>query len=157
MSSQPEPGIVEPLVVVEEGQVLFFEDVITVESYMEPSEVRRGVYAAYDTTGQRLEISIASRQEDGLLEVPAEYITLAPANMPAQADELHALLVEHFVQAGTPRDALRSATLSELVERGLNEARGTHEHGPLFIVEIGREIVRGLRGLTSRGGRSPSS
>jgi hypothetical protein len=149
--------IVEPLIVVEDGQVLFFEDVITVESYLEPAEVQRGAYAAYDSIGTPLSIGVATRREEGLLEMPAEYVTLAAGEPdPAGPLALQSLLVEHFVRAGGDRADLEGASLAVLVERGLTEARGTHEHGPLFFVEIGRDIARGLRSLIFRKQHSRS-
>jgi hypothetical protein len=142
--------IAEPLIVVEHGQVLFFEDVITVESYLEPDDVTRGAYVVYDSTGRRLHPIVAHRQEDGPLGVPAEYITIATSGEDGfHPGELHALLVEHF-STSDDRDQLQATPLDTLVERGLAEARGTHEHGPLFIVDMGREIVQGLRSLIRR-------
>jgi hypothetical protein len=50
--------IATPLIIIAEGDVMVFEDVLTAEGYMEPIDVDDGMYRAWDRYGAPLRVSV---------------------------------------------------------------------------------------------------
>lgn len=55
-----------PLVVNENGNLMFFASVQDAERYLEPVDVRNGEYVAYDADGRRLDLSVESERVPAL-------------------------------------------------------------------------------------------
>ncbi len=87
-----------PIIVNDAGDLSFFRSVESLERYIEPTDVREGNGAVYDSEGRRL--SLATRRERrpvlfGLFRVPSERTVLECEECePGHAEVLRTLLAE---------------------------------------------------------------
>jgi hypothetical protein len=96
-----------PIIVSESGDVETFESVAAAESYLEPIDVEKGRYIAYDSRGRLLQLIPTSPQ-----------VSIRAAEKDAgHHRELQDLLIEFFKRVGVSGDWLGQASLQDLVEK----------------------------------------
>ena len=113
-----------PIVVDNFGDLLIFSSIADAQRYLEPIDVRDKEYLAYDSEGRLLKLDVAIEKSD-LRKIPTladggEQIVLRPAEAePLHAAELQGKLIQYFAQVGEAGEWLRSATLDELIQKGV--------------------------------------
>ena len=112
-----------PIVVNNRGDVMFFASIEDVERELEAIDVENREYVAYDSEGHLVELGTAPRK--GLLFFGIKRVVVQGVEpAPAHAGELQELLRKFFRRVGEPKEWLASASLGDLVSRGLEKYRG---------------------------------
>lgn len=96
-----------PIFIYENGDLEIYESIRDAEVDLESIDVRNNIYLGYDSRGRRLRIFAESSNAVVIMEAEQE---------PTHGDELRAHLVEFLEFMGTPSDAIKAASLQNLVE-----------------------------------------
>ena len=116
--------IKEPVIVVDTGgDLCVFPDAEKAQAYLEPHDVHRGRYIAYDSEGRRLRLSV-ERKRQTLFTVlpipPEEQVVVEPGDAePTHSEELREQLIRALSHAGEPPDELATVSLTRLVSKAL--------------------------------------
>src|SRR6266446_2055357 len=98
-----------PIIVSESGDIVTFESVAAAEPYLEPIDVEKGRYVAYDGRGRLLELMPTSTQ-----------ISIKAAEKDASHHrERRNLLTAYLESVGVANDWVSGASLQDLVEKSL--------------------------------------
>ncbi len=98
-----------PIIVSESGDVEAFESVEAAESYLEPIDVEKARFIAYDSRGRLLQLIPSSPR-----------VRIRAAEKDANHDrELRNLLTAYFESVGVANDWVSGASLQDLVEKSL--------------------------------------
>ena len=98
-----------PIIVDDHGDVLVFESVAIAERYLEPVDVENEEYVAFDSEGRKLDLIV-----EGLRVAVRE-----GEGQPSQRVRLEESLRSFFEAIGLEKSWYESASLSELIEKGL--------------------------------------
>jgi hypothetical protein len=123
-------GIKPPILIVDtSGEVDCYPDIEGKEGYlipigvMEPDQIRRGEYVAYDGEGRLLMLSTKIRKLKKQFLFfrytdPVEYVVVQPAETePSHTSELRDKIIYHLTQRGAPQTETSHLSLQELVAR----------------------------------------
>jgi hypothetical protein len=116
-----------PLVVNEQGALLFFESVDDAERYLEAIDVEDGRYSAFDSEGRSLLLTTVDERRPvlfGLLKVPSKQVIVeAEQAEPAQAEALRENLAAFLRHLGVPAAELGdSVPLESLLRLAIERA-----------------------------------
>jgi hypothetical protein len=113
-----------PIILDNRGDLRFFRAAHDAEAYAEPIDVRNGEYVGYDSQGRILSLTVVSEQVPGLLGRfggHSERVVIGSEEAtPQHAEELSGALRGFLRRAGVNREWLNSASLDELVQKGLD-------------------------------------
>ena len=114
-----------PLIVDEKGDLLVFDSVGKMLTYLEAIDVRNQEYTAYDSDGRLLQLGVAkTRSFFGLFEGP-EFVTLEGEEAtPSHATQLRACISDFLIRVGVDRDWVASASQAELVQKAVSCEKG---------------------------------
>jgi hypothetical protein len=102
-----------PIIIYEHGDIAFFETVQDVDRGLEAIDVTNDDYIAYDSEGRLLQLSVKH-------QTSYDIVVLSSSEMqPTHASELKRVLVDFFARVGVNKDWLSTATLEELVTKGI--------------------------------------
>ena len=111
-----------PIVVNNRGDIMFFASVKKVEQELEAVDVENREYIAYDSEGRLITLGTAPR--NGWRFFGAKRVVVQSAEpLPTHAGELQEVLRNFFrhPRVGEPEEWVVSASLSDLVNRGLEK------------------------------------
>lgn len=108
-----------PIIVNNFGDVMFFASVAAVEQYLEAIDIENNEYVAYDSEGCLVTLGVVKQKglSSGIKRVVVERAEAEPTH----ASELRNTLVDFFGRVGVSKDWLASASLEELVKRGISQ------------------------------------
>jgi hypothetical protein len=113
-----------PIIVDEHGDLTFYASAREAEAALEPVDVENGEYTAYDSEGRILNLQINKKTVPaffGLFKQTVERVSVESAeDEPRHAGDLRAALASFLERLGEPAGWLRSASLKELVEKGID-------------------------------------
>ncbi len=109
-----------PIVVYDHGDVSIFESAEDAENYLEPIDVEREEYVAYDSEGYllRLAVNVKSRRIWGILPIREKGVVLQEiAPRQERLAELRQILKDYlsYPRFKVPSDWIAEATLEELI------------------------------------------
>jgi|CXWL01.1.fsa_nt_gi hypothetical protein len=109
-----------PIIISENGSLIFFRSLAEAERYLEPIDVRNQEYVAYDSEGRRLDLRVEKEVfAIGLLrlrQIARERVRIDQAQEDsAHPEELKNILQDILKKIGISPDWLHSATLQDLV------------------------------------------
>ena len=110
------------IIVNNRGDVMFFASIEEVERELEAIDVERNEYIAYDSEGRLVQLGTALRKQ--LLFFNVKRVVVQSAEpLPTHAGELQEVLRKFFrhPRVGEPEEWIASASLSDLVSRGLEK------------------------------------
>ncbi len=102
-----------PIIVDQNGDVMFFGSVEEAEAYIEPIDVKNNEYVAFDSEGRLLRL---------IATIPRVTIEQAELN-PAHAEMLRQTLIQFYENLGIPENQLRADSLQQLITRGLENKK----------------------------------
>ncbi len=116
-----------PLVVNEQGALLFFESVGDAERYLEAIDVEDGRYSAFDAEGRPLRLTTVDERRSvlfGLLKVSSKQVNVEAERVePPQAGALRESLVGFLRRLGVPAAELGdSVPLESLLRLAIERA-----------------------------------
>lgn len=94
------------------GDVGFYRSIVEVLAQIEAIDVENQEYHAFDSEGRLLALSVDENDVILIEEAEAE---------PSHQQMLRKILIEHFGHLGVLEEWCQAASLSELVEKGINE------------------------------------
>ena len=105
-----------PIIIVGDADVQVFPTLELAESAIEPPDVKTGDFAAYDSEGRLLELTVVENARRGIFRVDLVRIVERP-DSEFRVEELRAALVAFLHAVGKGDTATSSASLNELVNR----------------------------------------
>ena len=104
---------------------MFFTSVDEVEQELEAIDVERSEYVAYDSEGRLVQLGTALRKQLLFFNVKRVVVQNAEQS-PTHAGELQEVLRKFFrhLRVGEPEEWIASASLDNLVSRGLEKYKG---------------------------------
>jgi hypothetical protein len=109
-----------PIIVDAKGDLLVFDSVETMLTYLEAIDVRNQEYTAYDSEGRLLQLGVAkTRVFFGLLEGHEVVSLESEEATPSHASELRACVSDFLIRVGVDRAWVAQASQSQLVEKAL--------------------------------------
>jgi hypothetical protein len=109
------------------GDVRFFESLQEAENYVEAIDVVNNEYVGYDSEGRILSLAVKPGSTGilGQLGIRRNRVAITiDEQRPSHADELRTLLVSFLRRVGVAQQWLNSASLDELVRKGIELQRG---------------------------------
>ena len=103
-----------PIIVYEPGDASIFQSVRSAESYLEPIDVKKNEYVAYDSEGRLLSLSATN------FKVSIESAEPEPTHVL----ELRRILSDFLAHNGVQQKWLQTASLQELVTKALEYKSG---------------------------------
>jgi len=95
------------------------------QAYLEPHGVRSHEYIAYDSEGRRLQLSVERKKQTlfTVLPIPPEEQVVVQSGEaePTHREELREQLIRALSNMGEPVERLATASLDELVGKGLEK------------------------------------
>ena len=110
-----------PIILNDGGDLIFFASVEDVEQCLEVIDVERGAHIAYDSEGRLVKVGVAKQR--GMFSGTKRVVVQDAESEPTHAAELRDTLVDFFSRAGESQEWLASASLGDLVRRGLERHR----------------------------------
>ena len=104
-----------PIIINENGDLLFFETVQDAERYVEAIDVLNNEYVAYDSIGHLLELSVQLKKEYDVVAISCI------EQEPRHVYELQHILSDFFLQVEVNEEWIKKATLEDLVQKGIQE------------------------------------
>lgn len=116
-----------PLIVESSSEILFFKSIENAEAYIEPIDVRDGVYKnIYDTEGKRLKLKVIKETGTslfGLYKYTIEKIVIEyDGNTNNYSSELRKTIIQYLskIDVGVPENDIYKKSLGHLIAAALD-------------------------------------
>lgn len=117
--------MIPPIIIDEHGDLEFFRSAADAERYLEPIDVENEEYAAYDSVGRRLTLTVERKQYNflgGLWRGTRKAVVVLDEGEVDATEELSQILADYLRKASGNTRSLKGAPLGTLVEQALQHA-----------------------------------